>query len=378
VGFDPCSDAHNLSPEQRHRLAPKKKMKRYLANTQAQPIVKKAKPTLLGVNHPYNPQNTYKFLSWNVNGIKALLSKDKDSKSSLSQLVNTLEKPIAICLQETKLQDLDSVTMEYSHILGDDYIPYFNHCSKKKGYSGTAVFLLNHELYPGAPKPIKVTTKIEIEEEEEVKKKMSDEDLVKLNSEGRCITVEYPDLYLVNTYVPNSGVKLERLTERTTKWDLLMLCYIKKLQKRKPVVWCGDLNVAILDIDVHNPKGNQKTAGFTPEERASFRSILQTCKLMDTFRSLNNMAQVPNCYTYWGYRFNMRAKDKGWRLDYFCTSESLKDRLIDSYILKDVMGSDHCPIGLLLKRDDVSNEDKLLEPSTTDVSSSESKEKTSQ
>jgi len=266
----------------------------------------------------------------------------KDKGAALTQLVES-EKPTAICLQETKLQDLESLTQQYSTILGESYSAHFSHCSRTKGRHGTAIFTLKHKR---APKPLKVRYGLELTSEEDSMNLELDEKMLK--DEGRVVTVEYPDLYLVNTYVPNSGQKLERLDERTNEWDKAMGQYIDKLQKKKPVVWCGDLNVAILDIDIHDPKKNVKSAGFTPQERESFRTMIKDYRLVDTFRKL--YPNDKNCYTYWGYRFNMREKDKGWRLDYFMTSESLNDQLVDSYILKSVLGSDHCPIGLVLNR----------------------------
>lgn len=300
-------------------------------------------------DHPYDPAKQYKFISFNVNGLKALMGKDRGA--TLTNMIES-EKPTAICLQETKLQDLDSLTQQYGTILGESYKAHFAHCSVKKGYSGTAIFTLKHK---SVPKPLSVTYGLQLTKEEDCLNLALDDGLLK--GEGRVITVEYPDLYLVNTYVPNSGQKLERLNERTNQWDKAMGQYLDKLQKKKkPVVWCGDLNVSILDIDIHEPKKNAKSAGFTPQERESFRDLLSTYKLVDTFRKF--YPEQANSYTYWGYRFNMREKDKGWRLDYFITSESLNERLVDSYILKSVMGSDHCPIGLVLNRaEDVTKSD---------------------
>jgi exodeoxyribonuclease III len=318
-------------------------MKRFLpSSSQNSPVAKRAK-VLFGSAHTYDPNTQYKFISWNVNGLKALMGKEKGA--SMLNLIKE-ERPTAICLQETKLQS--SMHQQYEDILGDDYVAHFSSSTKKKGYSGTAVFVLNPKKVAGAPKVIKVTKGITLKDEDNVKQKTIDDDLV-LN-EGRVITVEFEDLYLVNVYVPNSGQKLERLDERTDDWDAIMGMYLNMLQKKKPVIWTGDLNCAILDIDLHDPKRNQKTAGFTPKERASFRSLLSDYNLIDSFRELNNMATVPKQYTYWGYRCGMREKDKGWRLDYFITSASVKDRLSDSYILKTVMGSDHCPIGLVMTR----------------------------
>ncbi|KAL9645531.1 hypothetical protein ABK040_000595 [Willaertia magna] len=267
-------------------------------------------------NHSFDLKSQYKFISWNVNGFNALLKKE----SYLEDLIKS-EKPTCICLQETKLS---STSSKYEKLL-KGYTAHFNHCSAKKGYSGTAVYTLNEN------KPIKVTFGMGID---------------KHDNEGRLICVEYEDLYLINTYVPNSGQKLERLDYRTTEWDVDMLNYLKNLEKTKPIVWTGDLNVAILDIDVHNPKGNKRTAGFTDEERKATPLIQNN--FIDSYRMFH--PKETDCYTYWGYRQGMRAKNKGWRLDYFICSQSLKEKIVDSYILKEVLGSDHCPIGIILNK----------------------------
>lgn len=158
---------------------------------------------------------------------------------------------------------------------------------------------------------------------------------------------EFEDFFLVNTYVPNSGQKLERLEYRTTEWDVDMLAYIKRLEQDKPVVWTGDLNCAYLDIDIHNPKGNKRSAGFTDEERAEFKKILDA-GLIDSLRHF--YPDELNQYTYYSYRFRAREKGKGWRLDYFMCSATLQDKLVDSYIRNDMYGSDHLPIGLVFRK----------------------------
>ncbi|KAG2374318.1 hypothetical protein C9374_010888 [Naegleria lovaniensis] len=275
-------------------------------------------PKELGLlEHSYDPDTHYKFISFNVNGISALMKKENYIK-----LLGDSEKPYCICLQETKLTAKNQ--SKFEKIL-PGYTAHFNHCVAKNGYSGTAVFTL--DSHP----PVKVSFGMGIS---------------KHDNEGRLITVEYEDVYLVNTYVPNSGQKLERLDYRTTEWDVDMLNYLKKLEATKPVVWTGDLNVAVLDIDVHNPKGNKKTAGFTDQERKATPIVQHN--FIDSFRLFH--PQTPDCYTYWGYRFNMRAKNKGWRLDYFICSQSLKENIESSYILSKVLGSDHCPISLVLKK----------------------------
>lgn len=247
----------------------------------------------------------------------------KDKGKWLKDLMEQ-ERPTILGLQETKLQKKGEGG--FMHII-EGYKAHFNSCTAKNGYSGTAVYIRDDV------KPIKITHGINV---------------AKHDDEGRMITVELPECYYITSYVPNSGQKLERLKYRTEEWDRDVIEYLLNLQETKPVVWCGDLNVAIMDIDVHNPKGNKKTAGFTNEERNSFRRVLDEHKFTDSFRHFN--AQTANCYTYWGYRHNAREQDKGWRLDYFITSHSIKDKLKESYILKDVMGSDHCPIALLMDK----------------------------
>jgi exodeoxyribonuclease III len=166
------------------------------------------------------------------------------------------------------------------------------------------------------------------------------------DDEGRCITAEYDTFYLVNTYIPNAGLKLKDLDYRI-KWDEAFLSYIKGLEAKKPVVWCGDLNVAHKEIDIKNPKTNKKNAGFSEQERANFSKVLSS-GFVDTYRH-RNPAQT-DCYTFWSFKFNSRAKDVGWRLDYFVVSQTLLPRVTDSYIRKYIMGSDHCPIVLHLEK----------------------------
>eukprot|EP01080_Neovahlkampfia_damariscottae_P009802 gene9802-2127_t len=221
-----------------------------------------------------------KIINWNVNGFNALLK--KDNGENIKGLIST-HKPIALCLQEIKLNKDEK---KYTELL-TGYTGHFNYCRAKKGYSGTCVYTLNDY------KPVKVTFGMGIE---------------KHDDEGRLITVEYEKFFLVCTYVPNAGQKLERLKYRTEEWDPDMLDYLKKLEEDKPVVWTGDLNCAILDIDVHNPKTN-KSAG-------------------------------------WSYKFQAKEKNNGWRLDYFLISQNIEKFMDDSGILKDITGSDHCPIYL--------------------------------
>ncbi|WJX17549.1 hypothetical protein P8452_07452 [Trifolium repens] len=259
-----------------------------------------------------------KLLSWNVNGLRALLKLEGFSALQLAQR----EDFDVLCLQETKLQEKD--TEEIKQRLLDGYENSFWTCSVSKlGYSGTAII--------SRIKPLSVRYGLGI----------SDHD-----SEGRLVTVEFDTFYLVTGYVPNSGDGLKRLSYRVTEWDPALSNYLKELEKSKPVVLTGDLNCAHEEIDIYNPAGNKRSAGFTDEERKSFETNLLSKGFVDTFRR-----QHPGVvgYTYWGYRHGGRKYNRGWRLDYFLVSESIADKVHDSYILPDVVGSDHCPIGLVMK-----------------------------
>ena len=203
----------------------------------------------------------------------------------------------------------------------EGYEQYWNY-AVKKGYSGTAVFTKK--------KPLNMTYGIGIEEHDQ---------------EGRVITLEFEEFYFVTVYTPNSQNELARLDYRM-KWESDFLAYLKKLEEKKPVIFCGDLNVAHKEIDLKNPKTNRKNAGFTDEERGKFTEMLDA-GFIDTFRYF--YPDQEGIYSWWSYRFSARAKNAGWRIDYFCVSECLKDRLADAKILTDVMGSDHCPIELDLK-----------------------------
>lgn len=246
-----------------------------------------------------------KFISWNVNGIRACMQK------GFMDFFNDIDADI-FCLQETKMQegqlDLDL----------PGYYQYWNYADKK-GYSGTALFTKKE--------PIKVTYGLGIDEHDH---------------EGRVITAEFDDFYFITVYVPNSKDELQRLDYRM-KWEDDFLKYIKKLDKKKPVIYCGDLNVAHEEIDLKNPKSNHHNAGFTDEERDKMSKVLSS-GFIDTFRYFYpDMEQI---YSWWSYRFQARSKNAGWRIDYFITSESLKDRLIDAKIHTDILGSDHCPVEL--------------------------------
>ena len=250
-----------------------------------------------------------KIISWNVNGIRSVL------KKGFLDFIKKYNSDI-LCLQETKAPTDGSVKIPL-----ESYHQYWNY-AKKAGYSGTAVF--------SKIRPVKVTNDIGIS---------------KHDQEGRVITVEFDDFYLVNVYVPNSKRELERLPYRTKEWDVDFLKFLKKLEKTKPVVFCGDMNVAHKEIDLTNPKANEKNHGFTPEERAGFDNIIKA-GFIDTFREFE---KAGGFYTWWSPMGNCRAKDIGWRIDYFLISAGLRPRLKRAFILKDVLGSDHCPVGVELK-----------------------------
>ncbi|WCJ33402.1 DNA-(apurinic or apyrimidinic site) endonuclease chloroplastic [Euphorbia peplus] len=278
---------------------------------------------------PYNPRTMrppplsedtkfVKLLSWNVNGLRALLKLEGFSAIELAQRENF----DVLCFQETKLQEKDVESIKQSLI--DGYGNSFWTCSNAKlGYSGTAII--------SRVKPLSVSYGLGIPDHD---------------SEGRIVTAEFDSFYLICAYVPNSGDGLRRLSYRVTEWDLSLSNYMKELEKSKPVILTGDLNCAHQEIDIFNPAGNKRSAGFTEEERKSFTENFLSRGFVDTFRK-----QHPNVvgYTYWGYRHGGRKTNKGWRLDYFLVSESIAGKVHDSYIVPDVMGSDHCPIGLVLK-----------------------------
>ncbi len=248
-----------------------------------------------------------KMISWNVNGLRAILGKNfiEDFKK--------LDADI-FCLQETKLQ-------EGQHDLElPGYHQYWNYAAKK-GYSGTALFTKEE--------PLSVSYGIGIEEHDQ---------------EGRVITAEFPDYYLITVYVPNSQGELKRLPYRM-EWEDAWLNYIKTLDAKKPVVYCGDLNVAHEEIDLKNPATNHKNAGFTDEERAKFSRVLAN-GFTDSFRSLH--PDAVDEYSWWSYRMKARDRNVGWRIDYFVVSDKIKDHIKDASIHQEIFGSDHCPIELLL------------------------------
>lgn len=249
-----------------------------------------------------------KLISWNVNGIRACVSKN------FMDFFNEVDADI-FCLQETKLQE-NQIDLQL-----EGYFQYWNY-AKKKGYSGTAIFTKKE--------PLSVTYGINIEEHDQ---------------EGRVITLEFEDFYMVTVYTPNSQSELKRLEYRM-KWEDDFRSYLKKLDERKPIIVCGDLNVAHKEIDLKNPKTNRKNAGFTDEERNKFSELLNE-GFIDTFRYF--YPEEANIYSWWSYRFKAREKNAGWRIDYFCTSEKLKERLVSAKIHTDVLGSDHCPVELIIK-----------------------------
>lgn len=246
-----------------------------------------------------------KLISWNVNGLRACVEK------GFLDFFKEVDADF-FCIQESKLQqgqiDLDL----------PGYFQYWNY-AVKKGYSGTAIF--------AKKKPLSVALGIGMEEHDQ---------------EGRVVTLEYDDFYILTVYTPNSQDGLKRLEYRM-KWEEDFLDYLKKLEEKKPVIFCGDLNVAHKEIDLKNPKTNRKNAGFTDEERACM-TRLQEQGFVDTFRYF--YPQKEGIYSWWSYRFQARAKNAGWRIDYFMVSEILKDKLQDASILTEVYGSDHCPVCL--------------------------------
>lgn len=249
-----------------------------------------------------------KLISWNVNGLRACMQK------GFPDFFEEIDADI-FCLQETKLQE-GQITIDLP-----GYHQYWNY-AEKKGYSGTAVFTKEE--------PLSVTYGIGID---------------KHDHEGRVITLEFPNFYMITVYTPNSQEELKRLDYRM-EWEDDFLAYLKKLEEKKPVIVCGDMNVAHKEIDLKNPKTNRKNAGFTDEERNKFSALLDA-GFTDTFRYF--YPDQEGIYSWWSYRFKAREKNAGWRIDYFLTSNSLKDSLKDAVIYTDIFGSDHCPVGLIIE-----------------------------
>lgn len=246
-----------------------------------------------------------KMVSWNVNGLRACVTK------GFVDIFNKLDADI-FCLQETKLQE-GQIDLPL-----EGYYQYWNY-AEKKGYSGTAIFTKKE--------PLAVTNGIGIDEH---------------NTEGRVITLEFEDFFFVTCYTPNSQNELKRLDYRM-KWENDFREYLLRLNKKKPVILCGDLNVAHNEIDLKNPKTNRKNAGFSDEEREKMTTLLNS-GFTDSFRYL--YPDKEGIYSWWSYCFNARKNNAGWRIDYFITSDSIKDKIIDSKIHTDIMGSDHCPVEL--------------------------------
>ena len=245
-----------------------------------------------------------KLISWNVNGIRAVI------KKGFYDFVENYN-PDILCIQETKAhpEQVDLTLSDYPY-------QYWN-SAEKKGYSGTAIF--------SKVEPLSIDYDMGIK---------------KHDLEGRVITAEFKDYFLVTVYTPNSKRELLRLDYRQKEWDVDFLKHLKELEKKKPVVFCGDLNVAHKEIDLKNPKTNRRNAGFTDEERMGFDNYINA-GFIDTFREFE---KGEGHYTWWSYMFQARARDIGWRIDYFCISKALRSILKDAYILKDVMGSDHAPV----------------------------------
>ncbi|MDE5779335.1 MAG: exodeoxyribonuclease III [Lachnospiraceae bacterium] len=249
-----------------------------------------------------------KLISWNVNGIRACVGK------GFMDFFKEADADI-FCIQESKMQE-GQLELDLP-----GYHQYWNY-AEKKGYSGTAVFTKKE--------PVSVTKGMGIEEHDK---------------EGRVITLEFENFYMVTVYTPNSQNELARLSYRM-EWEDAFLAYLKGLEESKPVIVCGDMNVAHKEIDLKNPKTNRKNAGFTDEEREKFSVLLEN-GFVDTYRHF--YPDKEGVYSWWSYRFKAREKNAGWRIDYFLVSESLTDKLTDAGILTDVMGSDHCPVELLME-----------------------------
>lgn len=248
-----------------------------------------------------------KFISWNVNGIRAC------EKKGFRESFETLDADI-FCLQETKLQE-GQISLEL-----DGYNQYWNY-AEKKGYSGTAVF--------SKEKPLSVTYGLGSPDHD---------------SEGRAITLEFEKFYFITVYVPNAQEELKRLSFRI-EWEDIFRNYVVTLNKKKPVVFCGDLNVAHKEIDLKNPKPNVGKPGFSNEERGKFTELLDA-GFTDTFRY--KYPDLTGAYSWWSYRFNSRANNAGWRIDYFVVSNDIREKICDAKIHTEIFGSDHCPVELLL------------------------------
>ena len=249
-----------------------------------------------------------RFISWNVNGLRACVTK------GFQDYFDAMDADF-FCLQETKLQS-GQIELELP-----GYSQYWNY-AQKKGYSGTAIF--------AKEKPVRVSYGVGIEE---------------LDTEGRMITLEYPEFFLVTCYTPNAQQELARIDHRL-KWDQAFRECLCRLDQEKPVIICGDLNVAHQEIDLKNPSSNRGNAGFSDEERESFGKLL-ACGFTDTFRFRN--PDTTGAYSWWSYRFNARKNNAGWRIDYFLVSDRVKQTITETPIYSDIFGSDHCPVGLTIE-----------------------------
>ena len=260
-----------------------------------------------------------KIIAWNVNSIRSMIT-----KVDLNNFLKN-QNPHIFCMSETKLSCPDLIDRQnfVKKFKGYKY-RYYSTCTERKGYSGTAIW--------SKKKPKSIVYGI---------------DDNSYNKEGRVISLEFNDYILIHVYTPNSGQVLQRLNYRVKEWDVAFWNYVKKLQKTKSVIVCGDLNVARYEIDLHSPSTNLRSAGYTIEERNSFNSYVEKLKLIDTFRKLH--PDEKDHYTYWSYMRKSRENNKGWRIDYFLISKNLESKLKKSYILKDQLGSDHAPIVLELK-----------------------------
>ncbi|MFV0518224.1 MAG: exodeoxyribonuclease III [Aminipila sp.] len=248
-----------------------------------------------------------KFITWNVNGLRACMGK------GFIDFINH-ENPDFICLQETKMQE------GQAEVPLDGYLQFWN-SAHKKGYSGTAIFTKKE--------PISVNYHIDAHGHD---------------TEGRAITLEYEDFFLVTEYTPNAQDKLARIDYRL-EWEAARRDYIRELDKKKPVILCGDLNVAHTEIDLKNPKTNRGNAGFSDEEREAFGKLLEL-GFTDSYRYLN--PEKEGAYTWWSYRFNARANNAGWRIDYFLVSDRIKEKIQKVELRSDIFGSDHCPVSMHL------------------------------
>lgn len=264
-------------------------------------------------------KNKIKLLCWNVNGIRAAI------KKGFKDFIKTYD-PDILCLQETKaMQGQAEIDLP-------QYEEYWN-SAERKGYSGTAIFTKE--------KPLSV--QFGFDPKLHKPKDLIDDQGRDVSTEGRVITAEYKNYYLVNQYRPNAKRDLTRLNYVHKKWDPLFLKHCKTLEKKKPVILCGDLNVAHTEIDLARPKDNMKNAGFTPEEREGFENILKA-GFVDTFRM--HHPEETGAYTWWTYMAKARERNVGWRIDYFCVSKKIQKNVTDAYLLPEVMGSDHCPVGI--------------------------------